>query len=70
MWIIIHVAREYLAVDGLQSNAMTKLIDLFGYTQFRYWEKPSPLPPGWEVRRDQRGRVYYVGKYQHEICYK
>lgn len=30
---------------------------------FRYWEKPSPLPPGWEVRRDQRGRVYYVGEY-------
>lgn len=24
------------------------------------WERPQPLPPGWEMRRDQRGRVYYV----------
>lgn len=24
------------------------------------WERPQPLPPGWEMRRDARGRVYYV----------
>ena len=24
------------------------------------WERPQPLPPGWEMRRDPRGRVYYV----------
>lgn len=24
------------------------------------WERPQPLPAGWEMRRDQRGRVYYV----------
>lgn len=24
------------------------------------WERPQPLPPGWELRRDTRGRVYYV----------
>ncbi len=24
------------------------------------WERPQPLPPGWEMRRDNRGRVYYV----------
>lgn len=29
-------------------------------TRSTYWEKPSPLPPGWEIRRDPRGRVYYV----------
>ena len=29
-------------------------------TRSTYWEKPSPLPAGWEIRRDPRGRVYYV----------
>lgn len=29
-------------------------------TRSTYWEKPTPLPHGWEIRRDQRGRVYYV----------
>jgi len=24
------------------------------------WERPQPLPAGWEMRRDNRGRVYYV----------
>ena len=24
------------------------------------WERPQPLPPGWEMRRDPRNRVYYV----------
>lgn len=24
------------------------------------WERPQPLPQGWEMRRDPRGRVYYV----------
>uniref|UniRef100_A0A674MJM8 E3 ubiquitin-protein ligase n=1 Tax=Takifugu rubripes TaxID=31033 RepID=A0A674MJM8_TAKRU len=24
------------------------------------WERPEPLPPGWERRVDQMGRVYYV----------
>lgn len=29
-------------------------------TRSTYWEKPTPLPSGWEMRRDPRGRVYYV----------
>lgn len=29
-------------------------------TRSTSWERPQPLPPGWEVRRDPRGRVYYV----------
>lgn len=29
-------------------------------TRSTSWERPQPLPPGWEVRRDARGRVYYV----------
>lgn len=29
-------------------------------TRSTYWEKPTPLPPGWEIRKDPRGRVYYV----------
>lgn len=24
------------------------------------WERPEPLPPGWEMRRDPRGRIYFV----------
>lgn len=24
------------------------------------WERPQPLPAGWEMRRDTRGRIYYV----------
>lgn len=29
-------------------------------TRSTTWERPQPLPPGWEMRRDPRGRVYYV----------
>merc|ERR1719319_812862 len=29
-------------------------------TRATSWERPQPLPVGWEQRRDQRGRVYYV----------
>lgn len=29
-------------------------------TRSTSWERPQPLPPGWEVRRDPRGRIYYV----------
>lgn len=31
-------------------------------TKSTTWVRPSnvPLPPGWESRRDPRGRVYYV----------
>lgn len=29
-------------------------------TRSTSWERPQPLPPGWEVRRDMRGRIYYV----------
>ncbi|KOB76883.1 E3 ubiquitin-protein ligase, partial [Operophtera brumata] len=29
-------------------------------TRSTSWERPQPLPTGWEVRRDARGRVYYV----------
>jgi len=29
-------------------------------TRSTSWERPQPLPPGWEMRRDPRGRNYYV----------
>jgi len=29
-------------------------------TRSTTWERPQPLPTGWEMRRDPRGRVYYV----------
>lgn len=29
-------------------------------TRSTSWERPQPLPAGWEIRRDPRGRVYYV----------
>uniref|UniRef100_A0A8B9F7A7 E3 ubiquitin-protein ligase n=1 Tax=Amazona collaria TaxID=241587 RepID=A0A8B9F7A7_9PSIT len=29
-------------------------------TRTTTWERPQPLPPGWERRVDDRGRVYYV----------
>lgn len=29
-------------------------------TRSTSWERPQPLPPGWEIRRDARGRIYYV----------
>jgi len=29
-------------------------------TKSTSWERPQPLPAGWELRRDNRGRVYYV----------
>lgn len=29
-------------------------------TRSTSWERPQPLPPGWEIRRDGRGRIYYV----------
>ena len=29
-------------------------------TRSTTWERPQPLPPGWEMRRDQRSRIYYV----------
>lgn len=29
-------------------------------TKSTSWEKPQPVPSGWEVRRDPRGRIYYV----------
>ena len=29
-------------------------------TKSTTWERPRPLPAGWEVRRDPRGRAYYV----------
>lgn len=30
-------------------------------TQTTHWElPPPPLPPGWETRRDQLGRIYYI----------
>lgn len=47
MLIIIHVVREYLVqliqicINDIQAH--TYLIYI------RYWEKPTPLPPGWEV---------------------
>lgn len=24
------------------------------------WQRPSPLPPGWDMRKDNKGRIYYV----------
>lgn len=29
-------------------------------TKSTSWERPQPLPAGWELRRDNRGRIYYV----------
>lgn len=29
-------------------------------TRSTSWERPQALPTGWEIRRDPRGRVYYV----------
>uniref|UniRef100_A0A8B9L2J9 HECT-type E3 ubiquitin transferase n=1 Tax=Astyanax mexicanus TaxID=7994 RepID=A0A8B9L2J9_ASTMX len=29
-------------------------------TRTTTWERPQPLPPGWERRVDDRGRIYYV----------
>uniref|UniRef100_A0A8C7MRK1 E3 ubiquitin-protein ligase n=1 Tax=Oncorhynchus kisutch TaxID=8019 RepID=A0A8C7MRK1_ONCKI len=29
-------------------------------TKTTTWERPQPLPPGWERRVDDRGRIYYV----------
>lgn len=29
-------------------------------TRSTSWERPRPLPLGWEARRDTRGRIYYV----------
>lgn len=29
-------------------------------TKTTTWERPLPLPPGWERRADPRGRIYYV----------
>lgn len=24
------------------------------------WQRPLPLPSGWEMRKDNKGRIYYV----------
>lgn len=60
-------ARLYLYRGTLLS--VTFVRNIF-FVTFRYyvdhntrstsWERPQPLPAGWEVRRDPRGRIYYV----------
>lgn len=30
------------------------------------WDRPEPLPPGWEWRVDNMGRIYYVDHSQEQ----
>lgn len=48
-------------VFSMHRNEQKKTFLNFAYYyRSTSWERPQPLPPGWEMRRDQRGRVYYV----------
>lgn len=63
MLTTIRGARKLFNLFKKNLFAINKCDSFISIKCFSYWEKPSPLPPGWEVRRDQRGRVYYVGAY-------
>ena len=44
----------------IRTNLLIMHISVISPGRSTTWERPQPLPPGWEMRRDQRGRVYYV----------
>lgn len=63
----LHIAFNLKLIYSSYSFIFFLRFDQFGRryyvdhnTRSTYWEKPTPLPAGWEIRRDQRGRVYYV----------
>lgn len=64
IYTFLNIITKYIIVD-IRDQLYLFIIFLYRYyvdhnTRSTSWERPQPLPPGWEVRRDPRGRIYYV----------
>ena len=58
-------------MGGTSNRALSNLFCIYNFFNIRKyyvdhnsksttWQRPLPLPSGWEMRKDNKGRIYYV----------